>query len=123
MPSLTPRLTPPEARFAALMQRRQQTRRTAPILRLEQNYGPEGMALLSAALLWGLCESFGGPLFFAFLVASGGCSELTDILLGLVFILFSLALWRGWQGVKLGRTFRSGRPFIKEQESERPRCP
>lgn len=79
------------------MLRRQQTHRTAPILRLEQNYGPEGMTLLSSMLLWGLCEIFVGLLFFASLVGSGDGSLLTDVLLGFVIILASLALFRSRQ--------------------------
>jgi hypothetical protein len=112
---LRPRLTPPEAWFAALMLRRQQTHRTPPILRLEQNYGPDGMVLFASALLWGCCEVSVGPPFFVFIVASGGRSVMTDVLLGLSFVLFCLTLFRLRQTVRAGRTFRGNRPFIKRK--------
>lgn len=108
------RLSPPEAWFSAWMLSRQQAHRTAPVLRLEQNYGPEGVPLVAAALLWGWCEILVGVLFLVLLVASGGGSVLTDILLGLVGVLFCLAVFRIRQAAIAGRRFRGDRPFAKK---------
>ncbi len=71
------------------------------------------MVFLSSAILWGCCEACVGLLFFVFLVASGGVTAMTDILLGLSLVLFCLTLFRVRQTVRAGRNFRGNRPFIK----------
>lgn len=108
------RLSPPERWFAGLMLKRQQ-KPTEAVLRLRSNYGPDGMNLFASALRWGLCEILVGVAFFVALVASNGGSLATDVLLGLVVILFLLALFRGRQVVEAGRAFRGDRPFLKRQ--------
>src|SRR6266576_3209974 len=45
------RLLPHEGGFAALILRRQRTHRTTAVIRIEQNYGPDGVALFAAAVI------------------------------------------------------------------------
>lgn len=106
-------LTPPERRFAAFIRKRQQTHRTRAILRLEGNYGPEGMVLFSTTVLWGLCEAFCGVLAVVLLFATGGLTPPTIVFALLTFALFCPTLLRGFQTAKAGKAFRGDRPFVK----------
>jgi hypothetical protein len=106
-------LTPPERRFAAFILKRQQTHRTPAILRLEGNYGPEGMVLFSTTLLWGLCEAFCGVLALVLLFATGGLTTPTIVFALLTFALFCPTLLRGFQTAKAGKAFRGNRPFVR----------
>jgi hypothetical protein len=47
-------LFPAERRFAAFVMARQRAHRTSAVIMLEQNYGPDGIALGAAAILLGL---------------------------------------------------------------------
>lgn len=115
---LAPRhhLLPHERWFASSTLERQRTHRTPDILRMEQNYGPEGITLYAAAMstaLPGVLMVLSG---FAFMLASGGSGTLLTVgysLDGLGVILCILSLIRAFQGIRAGRAFRDGRPFIR----------
>lgn len=109
-------LLPPERWFGVLMLRRQQTNPTPPILRLQQNYGPEGIALYAAALLSGFVGGAVALLGIALLVASGDRGNL--LLAGYVMLFVGIggalmAIMRALQMSYVGRRFRGGRPFVK----------
>jgi hypothetical protein len=112
----SPRLLPPERWFAAFILQRQRSHRTAPILRIEQNYGPAGIALWAAgmvAVLPGQLLAFVGIVLL--LVADGGGSLLVAgywlTSVGVIMIL--LGSIRYLQGVRAGRIFRGDRPFVR----------
>jgi len=115
-------LLPHERWFASLILKRQRAHRNSAAprnpatLRMEQNYGPEGMALIAAGLISVLPGMLLGVLGFACLVASGGHPWLLTVLYWLWGIGFILMLWgsiRSFQASKAGRAFRGGRPFLK----------
>jgi hypothetical protein len=116
--SLAPghRLLPHERWFVSWVLERQRTHRGPDILRLEQNYGPVGMALWAAALI----TVFPGQLIvgsgIGVMLASGGGGILPTLgyaLDGLGIILCLLGSIRTFQGIRAGRAFRDGRPFIR----------
>lgn len=104
-------LLPHERWFASSILERQ---RTPDILRMEQNYGPEGIALWAAAMSTELPGALMVLSGIAFMLASGGGGILPTLgysLNGLGGILCILGLIRAFQGVRAGRAFRDGRPF------------
>ncbi|HEY5183181.1 MAG TPA: hypothetical protein VIJ07_26025 [Dermatophilaceae bacterium] len=107
-------LLPHERWSASFVLERQRTHRTSAILRMEQNYGPEGIALFAAGMIAvfpGMLLTFLG---FACLVASGGHPwPLVNWLYGLGVILILLGSIRYFQCNRAGRAFRGGRPFLK----------
>jgi hypothetical protein len=109
-------LLPHERWFACWILERQRTHRTPDILRMEQNYGPEGITLWAAAMS---TELPGGLMVLsgiAFMLASGGGGILPTLgysLDGLGAILILLGLIRAFQGTRAGRAFRGSRPFLK----------
>ena len=110
------KLTPPEAWFSDWMLRRQQAHRTAPLLRLEQDYGPEGIALGAAAILLGLTGAVVGWVGLILLLASGGRGPMLHPAYYVIVagILIELpAIIRSVQGIYAGRRFRGDRPFVK----------
>ena len=110
------KLTPPEARFSSWMLRRQRAHRTAPILRLEQNYGPEGIGFAAAAILLGLTGAVVGWVGLILLFASGDRGPMLHPAYCVIVtgILFELpAIIRSIQGIYAGRRFRGNRPFVK----------
>jgi hypothetical protein len=115
---LAPRhhLLPNERWSASFILERQRTHRTPAILRMEQNYGPEGIALWAAGMITVLPGMLLDVLGFACLVASGGHPWLLTMLYWLWGIGFILMFWgsiRSLQASKAGRAFRGGRPFLK----------
>lgn len=116
--SLAPghRLLPHERWFASSTLERQRIHRGPDILRLEQNYGPVGMALWAAALATVLPGALMVLSGIAFMLASGGGGILPTLgysLDGLGIILCLLGSIRTFQGIRAGRAFRDGRPFIR----------
>ena len=100
------------------MAQRQRTHRTPAITRLEGNYGPEGMTLLSAAIMWGLAGVLVGFLGIVLLFSSGDHGSLLTagyalLCVGILLELSSVA--RAVQAVYSGRRFRNGRPFVRRQ--------
>ena len=111
-------LLPHERWFASWILGRQRTHRTPDILRMEQNYGPEGIALWAAAMSTGLPGALMVLSGIAFMLASGGGGTLLTLgywLDGLGVILCILGSIRAFQGSRAGRAFRDGRPFLKRR--------
>ena len=111
-------LLPHERWFASSTLRRQRTHRTPDILRMEQNYGPEGITLWAAAMSTVLPGALMVLSGFAFMLASGGSGTLLTVgysLDGLGVILCLLGLIRAFQGIRAGRAFRGSRPFLKRR--------
>jgi hypothetical protein len=109
-------LLPHERWSASFLLEWQRSHRTSAILRMEQNYGPEGIALIAAGLITVLPGMLLVVLGFACLVASGGHPLLLTLLYWLWGIGFILMFWgsiRSVQASKAGRAFRGGRPFVK----------
>lgn len=107
-------LLPHERWSASLILERQHTPRTSAILRMEQNYGPEGIALWAAGMITVLPGMLLGYLRLACLVASGGHPRLlVNWLHGIGVTLMLLGPIRYIQGIRAGRAFRGGRPFLK----------
>ena len=116
--ALAPRhhLLPHERWFASSTLESQRTHRTPYILRMEQNYGPEGITLWAAAMSTVLPGALMVLSGFAFMLASGGGGTLLTVgysLDGLGVILCILGSIRAFQGSRAGRAFRDGRPFIR----------
>jgi len=112
------RLLPQERWFASLILERQRTHRTPDILRMEQNYGPEGIALWAAAVITVLPGQLIAVSGIAFMLASGGGGNLLTLgysLDGFGAILILLGSIRTFQGIREGRAFRDGRPFLKRR--------
>jgi len=113
-----PRLLPPERWFAAFILERQRTHRTPAILRIEQNYGPEGIALMAAGLFTALPGQLIGCIGIVLLLVSGDHGSLPGIgysLMGLGVLLVVPGSMRYIQGSKAGRQFREDRPFVKRR--------
>ena len=107
-------LLPHERWFASYILERQGTHRTPAILRIERNYGPEGIALWAAAYITvfpGQLIAVGG---IVLMLASGGSGSLLMLaykLDGLGIILILLGSIRLTQGIRAGRAFPGDRPF------------
>ena len=115
-------LLPLERWYASNTLERQRTRRNSgtprnpATLRMEQNYGPEGLALLAAGQIMVQPGMLLGFLGFACSVACGGHPWLLTVLYWLWGIGLILMFWgsiRSFQASKAGRAFRGGRPFLK----------
>jgi hypothetical protein len=110
------RLFPHERWFAAFILERQQSHRTPAILRMEQNYGPEGIGLMAAGLVTALPGQLIGCLGILLLLVSGGHGSLPGVgylLMGLGVLLVVPGSLRYIQGSRAGRSFRGDRPFVK----------
>ena len=110
------RLLAHERWFALLVLRRQQTHRTAAILRIEQNYGPEGIALWAASLSTAYPGLLIGWAGFLVLLSSGDRGWPATIgywLGGLGIFLMALSSIRLFQAARAGRAFRGGRPCLR----------
>jgi hypothetical protein len=112
------RFLPHERWFVSFILERQRTHRTPDILRIEQNYGPEGIALgvaSMATLTPGALIVGAGTLLL--LISGGGGSLLTlgykRNSLGIILIL--LGSIRLVQAIRAGRAFRGGRPFVRRR--------
>jgi hypothetical protein len=108
-----------ERRFALFVTRRRQTRpgSTASQL-LDVNYGPEGIALISA----GLATAFPGQVVAAvglvfFVVAQGRGAPMWvgTALLVLGVAMIGIGVFRYVQGVYAGRRFRGDRAFVRRR--------
>ena len=113
-----PGLSPIERWSAALILERQRTHRTPAILRIEQNYGPEGITLIAAGLSSVLPGQLIGCIGIVLLLVSGDRGSLPLIgysLMGLGVLLVVLGSMRYIQGSKAGRRFRGDRPFVKRR--------
>jgi hypothetical protein len=108
-------LLPHERWFASSTLERQRTHRTPYILRMEQNYGPEGITLWAAAMSTLLPGSLMVVSGIAFMLASGGGTLLAlgYWLDGFGAILLLLGSIRTFQGIRAGRAFRGSAPFQK----------
>jgi hypothetical protein len=109
-------LTPPEHWFASFILERRRTHQPSKSPRLDQNYGPEGIALMAAAILWGLIGAAVGWAGLILLFTSGDHGPLLHpayyvILAGIVIEVPSM--FRSIQGIYAGRRFRGDRPFVK----------
>lgn len=112
----TDRLLPPEQRFARFILARQQSHRTPTIVRLEENYGRDGIAFGAAAIFVGLLAAVVGLAGIVLLLISGGHGQLIGggyILIYLGIALGLSATLRAGQGIHEGRRFRGGRPFSR----------
>jgi hypothetical protein len=114
MPPLTTShfLLPHERWLARTTLERQQTHRTATVLRIEQKLGPEGNILYLAGLANLLPGGFTVVTGIAFLLASRDRRPLVETANYLIAAGIALALVAGIryvQSVRAGRAFRSGR--------------
>ena len=112
------RLLPHERWFASFILERQRTHRTPDIARIEQNYGPEGIALGAASMATltpGVLIVGVGTVLV--LISGGGGSLLTlgYKLDSLGVILILLGSIRLVQGIRAGRAFRGGPPFVRRR--------
>jgi hypothetical protein len=87
---------------------------------MEQNYGPEGIALMSAAIVSGLIGAIVGFIGIGLLFLSDDSGSLLH--LGYYVIVAAIVLEipsiiRSIQGIYAGRRFRGTRPFVKRFES------
>jgi hypothetical protein len=108
-------LLPHERWAATFTLRRQSTHRTQAILRLEQNYGPGGMALFAAALITVIPAELMivTGIVFWFPGGGDGATTLGNILVGVGLVLGLLGGIRLAQAGKAGRAFRGDRPFVR----------
>lgn len=81
---------------------------------MQQNYGPEGMALLLAAVADGIPGGLIGFVGVAVLFATG--SVIAGYLVGIGVLAISVGLVRSIQGARAGRFYRNGRPFIRARD-------
>jgi len=110
------RLLPLERWFALFILERRRTHRTSSPSLLDQNYGPEGIALMAA----GMVTAFPGQVIvcigIVLLLASGGHGPLLVAgywLMGTGVLLIIPGSIRYVQGIYAGRRFRGDRPFVK----------
>jgi hypothetical protein len=112
------RFLPHERWFVSFILERQRTHRTPDILRIEENYGPEGIAVGAASMATltpGVLIVGAGTVL---LLTSGGGGSLLTLgykLNSLGIILILLGSIRLAQGMRAGRVFRGGRPFVRRR--------
>jgi hypothetical protein len=103
-------LSAPERAFAEWMRKRQRTHRTSMIIRSEATYGPQGMRLLSAAVLLVVSAALIGFAGLALALGSldeGAAARVGNVLLVLAVIAATLGGTRAVQAAMAGRRFRS----------------
>jgi hypothetical protein len=108
-------LLPYERWYAKSMLARQQSHQTRAVLRMRQNYGPEGLVLRAANTINRLLTSMFWLVAIVLMIASGGrgALDLTGyLLLALAFCLAALGFARAQQAKTAGRAFRGGLPFL-----------
>jgi hypothetical protein len=108
-------LLPHERWFASLILKRQRTHRTPAILRMEQNYGPEGIALMSAGMMTAFPGQIIGCVGIVLLLTSGDHGSVLTVAywtMGAGVLLAALGSIRYVQGVYAGRRLRGDRPFV-----------
>jgi hypothetical protein len=95
--------------------KRQQTHRTPAVIRMERNYGSEGIALYGAAQAWAipgvLVVGVGTILLFLSPVLGSRLPSAVVLLAGAA--IACPAFLRLAQGARAGRQYRSGRPLEK----------
>lgn len=109
-------LLPHERWAASYILKRQSTHRTPAILRIEQNYGPIGIALWGACLITALPGELIACMGIVLMLASGGNGSILSLgykFVGIGIALILLASIRVIQGIKAGRAFRGKRPFLR----------
>ncbi len=104
------RLLPHERWFADYGARRGPAPEGSDRWRMQQNYGPEGMALLGAASLDGTGGGFIGVIGIVTLAAGAPTVAAYLIVIGVLIALFGMV--RAIQCGRAGRIYRDGRPFI-----------
>jgi hypothetical protein len=115
-PPTNHRLLPHERWLATLVVRRQQAHRPASVLRIEQNYGPDGIALWAAGYattIPGELIAFIGILLLLLTSDRGRHPAAAYAVIGLGIVLLALSSVRFVQGIRAGRAFRGDRPFLK----------
>jgi UPF0716 family protein affecting phage T7 exclusion len=109
-------LLPHERWFAGVILERQRTHRTRAVVRMQGNYGPEGIMLMAsglATIIPGVIVALSG---LAILYASIGDHSLAGIasyLMGLGAAAVVAGEIRVIQASRAGRAFRGSRPFIR----------
>ena len=106
------RLLPHERWLADLGARKGAAPQGSDRWRLQQNYGPEGVALLIAASADGFLGGLIGFTGLALLFATGG-SAIGYYLLGIGVLISLAGLARALQCARAGRLYRNGRPFVR----------
>jgi hypothetical protein len=105
-------LLPPERWFAVFTLNRQRTHRTQSILALEQNYGPEGIVLMAACVVVGLCASVFACLGVTLLLLSADHGPLMYAGYGFLCATAAagcLGVIRGVQGGRAARRFQAAK--------------
>ena len=116
MTDLPSRLSPPERWFASSILERQSAHRTSAILRLEQNYGRQGIAFLASAILLAAIGGLFGCAGVILLLLSRGQGTLESLGYGALIaavVIQAPSATRSIQGIRVGRRFRGSRPYSK----------
>jgi hypothetical protein len=111
---------PYERRFAGYAVERQRTHSNAFNVRMQDNYGPEGIRLYWAAIAdlvlgWGIGMTGLATLLLSIEVRALRPISVGMVLLGMVVV--SLGCLRLAQGARAGRIYRAGRPYIRGPRS------
>jgi hypothetical protein len=109
-------LTPPERWFASLILESRRNHQPSKSPRLDQNYGPEGIAVRSVGILWGLIGAVVGYVGIALLLLSDGHGPLLHLgyyICVVSMVLEVVSIIRSIQANVVGRRFRGGRPFVR----------
>jgi hypothetical protein len=111
------RLLPQERWFASyILERRRTHGNSSSTSRLDQNYGPEGIALMAAGFVTAFPGQVTACVGIILLIVSGDHGSVLTIAYWLMFVgvlLVSAGSIRYIQGVYAGRRFRGDRPFVK----------
>jgi hypothetical protein len=81
--------------------------------RAQQNYGPDGIALLIAGSADTFCGWLIGMAGIVWLVVDGGASSGADWLVTAGCLIALAGLVRSIQAARAGRSYRDGRPFLR----------
>ena len=111
-----PGLLPLERWFASRIRKHQKANPSPLILRLERNYGDDGIALMAASILANSLASTAGIVGTAFLFISGDQGSLAQSGYSLLFAAMAvgaIGVVRASQCIHVGRQFRGDRPFEK----------
>jgi hypothetical protein len=109
-------LLPYERWYAGRFLERRRTRRTAAVVRTDQNYGRDGIILIAAALINSLpCQLLllSGVLLLLVSRARASPAQIAGWLIGVGVVFGVGAFIRCAQAARAGRKFRGGRPFIR----------
>jgi hypothetical protein len=111
---------PHERRFAAYAIQRQRARRSAYNVRMEENYGPEGIRLFwfgfaDGILGWAICVT--GIVIMLPSIAIPPLWPISRSVVEIGCVLALIGLLRLAQGARAGRIYRDGRPYIRGPKS------